>query len=131
MAFSRDEQRAALLADFARWQARERSPFEGSRAGITHASEDREYMRGFGMIPQSESKRKLPRREPRLTRAESTSDCVVTTRDGNRYTIKRGARNFDGTRKRATIDVDTLNKLDEARKHKVTAADLAAIGNVD
>ena len=133
MALTKSQMADVILADHARWIARvaAENTFEGSRASIAHADEDRDYLRGIGLIPQNESKRKTPRRAPRLTSADNTSDCVVTTAQGDRYVIQRGNRRLNGRRKAHAVSVDTLNKLQDANAHKVTAANLAPIGNVD
>jgi len=116
-----DRQREILLADFARWQAREHSPFEDSRMNLHHATEDREYLKGIGFVtpkPRANGGRSFPRTHA----SEHTSDCVVTTAGGDVFTIKYGRSSSN--RKRVNIKA-----LQAAQNKRITAANLAPIGD--
>jgi hypothetical protein len=67
---TKQQQTDILLADFARWQEREaasNAPTETSRASIADYHGETPLLRGIGMIPASDTRRKTPRREPRVT----------------------------------------------------------------
>lgn len=65
-------------------------------------------------------------RPARTSASEITGECVVTTALGDRYTLRHYRNHKPGT-----IDIDALNRLQAKQAHKVNAADLPAIGNVD
>lgn len=65
------------------------------------------------------------RKYPRTSAPEITSDCVVTTADGHRYTIKRARNNRNNPT--GKVNVDMLNAIDKRRR--VNASALAPIGD--
>jgi hypothetical protein len=71
-----DRMRAILLADHERFMARE--AIEDSRANIVHATNDRSYMRGIGLIPQNECERAYPNMPPRM-RYTNAQKCEGTS----------------------------------------------------
>lgn len=99
---------------------------EGSRASITHATNDRAYLKGIGMITPP---RKYPNREPRTTytsveRNEGTSPNMAVTRDGITTIVPATNRG---------VGKKTRTGSPAMRHHTLstTAADLPAIGNID
>lgn len=72
----------------------------------------------------------------RTSAPELTSDCIVTTANGDRYTLKR-RRNHrtELTPAERLALVDLQNKIDKrigtTTGHKVSAGDLPAIGNIE
>jgi hypothetical protein len=75
-----DRMVAIMIADHERWLARvnEDSKMSESRATIAHATNDRRYMRGIGLIPQNESNRDYPNMPARMAYTD-TEKCEGTS----------------------------------------------------
>lgn len=75
-------------------------------------------------------------RKPRLASAAHTSDCVCyTINDDDTRTVTRiiprnKPRTNNGTRT-PRVNIESINKHDDANAHKVTASMLAPLGNID
>lgn len=132
MAFSRDDQRDALIQAHLKWVASEGivGASDDSRANIVHGSEDRRYMRGMGLIPQNEARRDIPRRAPRTRLAGYRQDdgTYVGTSQKVRVIHADGRtelRDADSFRKTRESTRRAIVSAPEAPAHRVNAADLA------
>lgn len=134
MGMSKQAMDDIMLADAVRYAERrklEESAFTGSRASIAHGSMDRKYMAGMGLMPQNESKRKTPNREPRYSytntdKCEGTSpNMLVTYADGTQAIVPATS-----TRTRTSTRTAALDSKIQHR-NRIVAADLPAIGNIE
>lgn len=141
MSYSIEDQINALLTAHQRHQL-ERTHAE-SRAGIAHASEDREYMRGIGLIPQNEARRSTPNREPRLRYSDpayalehgtlaGTSNVIVYYPDSTREIRTRSSFKAQRAANRAARKATTAQASSAPQAYVAPLISrMPAIGNID